>query len=174
MTDPDPLADLVDEVYTELHALARRHMRHERPDHTLQPTALVNEVYLRMKDQRKTDWNDRGHFIRIASRQIRRILVDHARARKRLRRGGDLLRVTFNEGSAKGAATVDLLELDDALNRLETESPEARAIVELRFFGGLTEPEIGELLDLNERTVRRRWRFARTWLFRELDPDTTP
>lgn len=158
-------------VYDELKALAAHHLAHERDDHTLQPTALVHEAYLRMLDQRNVAWNDRIHFVRIAAQQIRRILVDHARAKGRVKRGGDLVRVTLHDDAASTGEDLDLLALDDALARLDERAPEDRQVVELKFFGGLTESEIAAVLGIGERTVRRRWSFARAWLYRELHPD---
>ena len=163
-----PVEQAIASLYDELRAVAARQLRRERPDHTLQPTALVHEAYLRMADQHGLQWESRLHFLHIASAQIRRILVDHARSRSRLKRGGDLLRVTLSEALSEPDRALDLLELDDALRRLDRESEEDRQIVELKFFGGLTEPEIGVVLGMSERTVRRRWLFARTWLFHDL------
>ncbi len=166
--------DAVADLYDSLRALAARHLRRERPDHTLQPTALVHEAYMKLSQQDGLHWNDRLHFFHIASTQIRRILVDHARARGRHKRGGDFVRVTFDENMADVDDGFDLVDLDEALDRLDTESETDRRIVELKFFGGLTEPEIGEVLGVSERTVRRRWLFARTWLLRELSHDGGP
>lgn len=154
-------------VYDELRALAAYHLQRERSDHTLQPTALVHEVYMRLANQ-DVDWQCRTHFIRIAAQQIRRVLVDHARAHNRQKRGGGRLRVTLTDGKAVAEQNFDLLALNEALERLDAKSSEDRTIVELKYFGGLTEKEIGDVLDMNERTVRRRWSFARAWLFREL------
>lgn len=155
-------------VYNELRALAAHHLKGERNDHTLQPTALVHEVYIKMLDQREVAWEGKSHFIRIAATQIRRILVDYARARNREKRGGGLIQVTLDEGVAVEQLAWDILDLDKALDKLNELSEEDRVVVELKYFGGLTEPEIGKLLDVNERTVRRRWSFARAWLFNEL------
>ncbi len=168
---PQPTEAMAAAVYEELRALASYHMRHERVDHTLQPTALVHEVYLRLAHQ-NVEWQDRSHFICVAARQIRRVLVDHARAHKARKRGGDLIRVTLAD-DAVGKQDFDMLELNDALDRLDRESAQDRMIVELKYFGGLTETEIAELLGIAVRTVRRRWAFARAWLFRELgqEPD---
>ncbi len=166
--------DAVADLYDNLRALAARHLRRERPDHTLQPTALVHEAYMKLSQQDDLRWNDRLHFFHIASAQIRRILVDHARGKGRQKRGGDLVRVTFAEDIAAADGGFDLVDLDAALDRLDAESDTDRQIVELKFFGGLTEPEIGEVLGVSERTVRRRWLFARTWLLRELTRDGDP
>ncbi|NNF05662.1 MAG: sigma-70 family RNA polymerase sigma factor [Candidatus Eisenbacteria bacterium] len=166
--DPRALDQALPMVYNELRALAGYHLQAERKDHTLQPTALVHEVYLKMLDQRSVAWESRSHFIRIAATQIRRILVDYARARNREKRGGGLIQVTLDEGVAVEQLAWDILDLDKALDKLNELSEEDRVVVELKYFGGLTEPEIGKLLDVNERTVRRRWSFARAWLFNEL------
>jgi RNA polymerase sigma factor (TIGR02999 family) len=166
--DDHPMDEVVTLVYDELRALAAYYLRGERPDHTLQPTALVHEVYLRLAERRDVDWNCRMHFIRIAARQIRRVLVDHARARGRIKRGGDMIRVTLTDDVAADTREVDLLALNQALERLDRNSSEDRTLVELKYFGGLNEQEIAEVLGVSERTVRRRWAFARAWLLREL------
>ena len=155
-------------LYDELRTVAAVHMRRERQDHTLQPTAVVDEAYLRLSKQHSLRWESRIHFLHIAAAQIRRILVDHARSRGRVKRGGDRLRVTLNDEIASIDQAFDLVELDQVLDRLDAESSNDRQIVELKFFAGLTELEIASVLGISERTVRRRWLFARTWLFREL------
>lgn len=169
--DEQALEQLMELVYRELRALAAYHLKKERPDHTLQPTALVHEAYVRLIEQQSVNWQGRAHFFRVAARQIRRVLVDHARSRNRRKRDGKLLRVTLHEEMAMPVPDVDLLALDAALDKLDANSPEDRQIVELKFFGGLTEEEIAELTGMSDRTVRRRWKFARAWLFRELDSD---
>ena len=171
---PEQVAATVAELYDSLRALAAGYLRRERPDHTLQPTALVHEAYMKLSQQDGLRWNDRLHFFHIASAQIRRILVDHARTRGRHKRGGQFVRVTFDENLAGDDGEFDLVDLDQVLDRLDRESATDRQIVELKFFGGLTEPEIGEVLGISERTVRRRWLFARTWLLRELSRDGDP
>jgi RNA polymerase sigma factor (TIGR02999 family) len=158
---------VVGAVYQELRALAAYHMAKERGNHTLQPTALVHEVYLRMASQRMS-WQNRSQFLCVAAQQIRRVLVDHARAHNSRKRGGKMIRVTLSDVTA-GDCDFDLLDLSRAMDRLESRSPQDCAIVELKYFGGLKEPEIAELLGIGVRTVRRRWAFARAWLFRELD-----
>ncbi len=163
------LDQLMELVYKELRALAAHHLKKERPGHTLQPTALVHEAYVRLIEQHSVDWQGRAHFFRVAAQQIRRVLVDHARGRNRLKRDGKLMRVTLGEEMAMPAPDVDLLGLDAALDKLDANSPEDRQIVELKFFGGLTEEEIAEVTGMSDRTVRRRWNFARAWLYRELD-----
>lgn len=173
-TDLDPQVragtdDAVDVVYHELRALAAYHMAQERVGHTLQPTALVHEVYLRLATQR-VGWQNRAHFMCIAAQQIRRVLVDHARAHNSRKRGGGMMRVTLSDLVA-GDQEFDLLELNQAMERLADQSPQDCQIVELKYFAGLKEEEIAEVMEISVRTVRRRWAFARAWLFRELDPD---
>ena len=158
-------------VYDQLRAVAANHLRHERPDHSLQPTALVHEAYVRLAEQSGLRWENRVHFIHIAAAQIRRVLVDHARRRNRQKRGGDMVRVTLTDGVAAGEPAFDMMALNEVLDRLDQQSTEDRKIVELKYFGGLTEPEIAELLGMSERTVRRRWSFARAWLFKELSDE---
>jgi len=168
------VAEMVAELYEELRAVAGQLFRRERSDHTLQPTAVVHEVYLKLSAQKKLHWENRLHFLNIAAVQIRRILVDHARSHGRQKRGGEFFRVTFDESTALAAPSIldfGLLDLDGALTRLQENSQDDRRIVELKFFGGLTESEIAEVMELSERTVRRRWLFARTWLLRELEDD---
>ncbi|MGD8330648.1 MAG: sigma-70 family RNA polymerase sigma factor [Acidobacteriota bacterium] len=158
-------------VYAELRKIARAHLRRERRDHTLQPTALVNEAYLRLVDQERVEWNGRAHFFGIASQMMRRILVDHARRRNAVRRGAGAHKVTFDEAVAAGDdGEVDLVALDDALERLASLDPEQGRLVELRFFGGLTIEETAEVMGTSPATVKREWAIARAWLFRELEP----
>ena len=166
--DRQSLETLMGLVYDELRALAAHRLHLERPDHTLQPTALVHEVYLKMFQQREVEWQNRNHFFSVAAQQIRRILVDHARRRNSDKRYGKLLRVTLIEDVAVTPHDVDLLALDDALFALDTASAEDRQIVEMKYFAGMTEKEIGQTLGISERTVRRRWEVIRTWLFRQL------
>lgn len=154
-------------VYGELRAVASLHLQNERPGHTLQPTALVHEAYLRLAGQSGLRWESRAHFIHIAANQIRRILVEHARKRRRLKRGGDQVRVTLSDTPHEDPS-FDMMDLNDALDRLDEKSTRDRQIVELKYFGGLTEAEIASVLGIGERTVRRRWLFARTWLFKQL------
>ena len=162
------LENLIGVVYNELRALAAVHLRQERPDHTLQPTALVHEVYLKLFEQSSVAYHNRLHFFRVAARQIRRVLVDHARRRNRGKRYGNLCRVTLDRAVEAEWPVVDMLALDGALRKLEEHSADALQIVELKYFSGLTEAEIAELLDVSDRTVRRRWIYARAWLLREL------
>jgi RNA polymerase sigma factor (TIGR02999 family) len=172
--DERALDRLVPRVYDELRAVAARHLAAERPDHTLQPTALVHEAYARLVG---TDipWEDRAHFFAVASGTMRRILVDHARARRAQKRGGAPLGVTLNEGLlAADDAGDDLLALDDALERLAAFDPRKGRAVELRYFGGLHAEEVGRVLGVGVATVQRDLRAARAWLRRELSDGSDP
>ena len=156
-------------VYQDLHALAATFLHDERAGHTLQPTALVNEAYLKLVDQRQTGWRDRTHFFAIASQAMRRVLVDHARSRGRAKRGGGKVRaiveadMVFSDDPAE-----DILALDDALSRLAGINAQAARIVEMRCFGGLTIEQAARVLGTSESTIDRQWRYARAWLHREL------
>lgn len=153
-------------VYDDLHRMAASHLKGERANHTLQPTALVHEAYLRLINQRITDWNDRLHFFSIASTIIRRILIDHARERRALKRGGVAGRVSIETHEpATPETNIDLLALDEALKDLATIHERQARIVELRFFGGCTIEEIAELLGVGKRTVDRDWLAAKAWLY---------
>jgi RNA polymerase sigma factor (TIGR02999 family) len=167
--DQTALERLMPLVYEELRRLARRHMNRQRPGHTLQTTALVNEAYLRLIDASQVQWQNRAHFFAVSAQLMRRILVDFARSRKSLKRGGEAQQVTLDDSlevpSERGA---DLIALDDALNTLGVMNPRQSQIVELRYFGGLSEEEIAEALKISPRTVRRDWSLARAWLYREL------
>ena len=157
-------------VYAELREIAERQFRRERAGHTLQPTAVVHEAYFRLVDQTRVTWKNRGHFFAIAAQAMRRILIDHARARKAEKRGGREDRVTLDVGiaSPEPADDIDLLALDEALVRLkELDEPQSR-IVELRFFGGLSIEETAEAMETSASSVKREFRSARAWLFREL------
>ena len=160
---------LIPQVYGELRRLAARYMRHERGEHTLQPTALVNEAYAQLVQQPQIPWQNRAHFFATAARLMRNILVDHARRRVAAKRGGLQQQVTLNEDVLRAQnRTVDVLVLDQALERLaEFDARQAR-IVELHFFGGLNFDEIAEVLEVSERTVKRDWSMARSWLKGEL------
>jgi RNA polymerase sigma-70 factor (ECF subfamily) len=168
--DRDALDQLVPLVHEELRRRARRAMFHERADHSLQPTALVNEVYLRLVDMRQVQWNDRAHFLALAARLMRRILVDLARSQLTQKRGGGPVNVSLEEASmiSPGRGREDLVALDDALNELAALDPRRSQVVELRFFAGLDVDETAEVLKVSRRTVMRDWTLARTWLFREL------
>lgn len=156
-------------IYEDLRRLAVAHMKRERGDHTLQATALVHEAYLKLIDQNSTDWKDRVHFFSVASRIIRRLLVDHAREKQADKRGGGRTRASLDDREIAAAGpTVDLLALDEALNALEGINPRQAEIVELRYFGGLSIEEIAELLGIGKRSVDRDWSIAKAWLFCQL------
>jgi RNA polymerase sigma factor (TIGR02999 family) len=155
-------------VYDELRRRARHYLHGERPNHTLRPTALVNEVYLRMVNVERVNWHDRSHFFAIAARHMRRILVDSARARRNQKRGGGAANVTFDEYLAPFERGPDLVALDDALEQLALQDPRKARVVELRFFGGLTNEEIADALTISTDTVTRDWQVAKLWLRREI------
>jgi RNA polymerase sigma-70 factor, ECF subfamily len=162
------VGELARQVYDELHRIADRAMRGEAPGHTLQPTALVSEAFLKLVGERETKWQNSAHFYAIAAQAIRRILVDHARARRRLKRDFGL-RVTLDESVApEPERDLDVLALDDALSRLEAAAPRQARIVELRYFGGLAIDATALALDISPATVKRDWTFARAFLLREL------
>ena len=155
-------------VYAELHDLAARYMRRERADHTLQPTALVHEAFLRLIDQRSVTWQNRAHFLGLAAQAMRRILVDHARRRSAAKREGGK-KITLDDAVAVNQErSLDLMMLDDALTRLATLDERQSRVVELRFFGGLDIEETAEALGISPATVKRDWLFAKAWLQREL------
>ena len=159
-------------VYRELHRLAASYMRRERPDHTLQATALIHEAYLRLAHD-DVDWQNREHFIGVAAHVMRRVLVDYARAHKAEMRGGGLQRVELEDGFAISAGRMDeVMVIYKALEKLAEENPRQARVVELRYFGGLSVEEIGTLLGIAPRSVKRDWALARIWLFRELRPGT--
>ena len=165
---------LVPLVYEELHRLAHRYMRRERSDHTLQTSALVNEAYLRLVGTKQLRWQNRAHFFAISGRLMRRILVDFARAKQNLKHGGGALQVSLVEEQAVSTEpSADLLALDEALNRLKALHPRQVEIVEMRYFGGLKEEEIAEVLKVSLRTVQQDWRLARLWLYRELKAEAS-
>jgi RNA polymerase sigma factor (TIGR02999 family) len=165
----DALDRLVPIVYGELRAIAARHLRAERGGHTLQPTALVNEAYMRLVDQTRVDWQGRTHFLAVASGAMRRILIDHARHNLRAKRGGGMQRVTFSEAVAQPAVfDADIVALHDALERLAEVDERQAKIVELRYFGGLNVEEVASVLGLSKRTVEGEWTHAKAWLRREL------
>lgn len=173
--DPTAADRLIPLLYDELRVLAGRLMRAERPDHTLQPTALVHEAYLRLVDQRQVQWQGRAHFLGLAARMMRRVLVDHARARATAKRGGEQVRVTLDDETlASDERGLELLALDEALERLAEEDPRAGRVVELRFFGGLTVEETAGVLETSPVTVKRDWQYARAWLSRALSEDAGP
>jgi RNA polymerase sigma factor (TIGR02999 family) len=167
--DPAGLDRLAERVYGELHLMARRDMKNERPGDTLQATALVHEVYLRLVDVSSVEWRGRAQFFAMAAQMMRRILVDAARARSSDKRGGRAIRATFEETAiVSPAPDRSMIALDEALTAFSESAPREAKVVELRYFGGLTEEEIAEVLDISPRTVRRDWEFARVWLAREL------
>ncbi len=165
--DREALERLMPVVYGELKRLAASYLRSERPDHTLQPTALVHEAFLRLQGQRSVIWSNRGHFFGIAARIMRRILVDHARRRRAAKRDGVVLRLTLVDAGADDRAP-ELIALDSALTSLEELDPQQARVVELRFFGGLTVEETAEAAGISTATVKREWRTARAWLRREI------
>lgn len=167
--DKAALDELMPLVYAELRKLARNYMRQQRPDHTLQTTALVNEAYLRLIDSSRVNWQNRTHFFAISAQLMRRILVDFARKRNSLKRGGEVQKVELDEALVIPLEQkTDLVALDDALKILAEMNPRQGQVVELRYFGGLSEEEIAEHLEVSVRTVRRDWSVARAWLFHKL------
>jgi RNA polymerase sigma factor (TIGR02999 family) len=161
--------DLMPVVYRELRRRAGAYLRRERQDHTLQPTALVHEAYMRIVRQERVAWQDRAHFFAIASQMMRRILVDHAREHQAAKRPGAAVKVTLDDrvGAARPRAC-DLIDLDRALTELERIDPRQGQIVELRYFGGLSEQEVGDVLSISRTTVTREWQTARAWLYRRM------
>jgi RNA polymerase sigma-70 factor (ECF subfamily) len=169
--DRAALEKLMPLVYAELRQLAERHFRKERRGHTLQPTAVVHEAYFRLIDQTRVTWKNRGHFLAIASQAMRRILIDHARGRGAEKRGGEVEKVTLDVAiaSPEPAREVDILALDEALERLKALDGTQAQIVELRFFGGLTIEETADVMETSPSSVKRDFRSAKAWLFRELN-----
>ncbi len=163
--DEEALRRLMPMVYGELKQMASRYMRHERPDHTLQASALVNEAYIRLVDCQNIGWVDRAHFLAMSATLMRRILVEHAEHRNRLKRAGGWKKVPFDEGFELGKSPdFDVLKLDEALTGLAADSPRKAQIVELRFFGGLNVEETAQHLGVSTATVNREWRAAKDWL----------
>lgn len=157
-------------VYAELHRVANAYMRRERPDHTLQPTALINEAYLRLINE-DVDWNSRAHFVGFAAHVMRRVLVDYARARNAEHRGGKLERVELQDQFAISSERLEQVSiLDEALNRLEQKNSRQAKVVELRYFGGLSMEQIGATLGIAPRSAKRDWALARIWLHEQLNP----
>jgi len=156
-------------AYPHLHALAEHMMARESDDHTLQPTVLVNDAFLSLVDQTRTDWKSRAHFVGVAARIMRRVLVDHARSKKRAKRGGGWKRITLEDSIGEsGTSILDVLVLDDSLRRLEAFHPRVARVVELRIFGGLKVAEVAANLDVSVRTIADDWSFACYWLARDL------
>ncbi len=170
--NPTDLDALLSAIYDDLHRLAAKQMQGERGDHTLQPTALVHEAYLKLVDQRSTEWHDRLHFFAVAARIIRRILVDHARARASAKRGGGRDRIPLERVQiAADASDVDLVTLDEALRELADLDGRQAQVVELRFFAGLTIEEVAQFLSISHRSVDRDWTCAKAWLYCRLAGD---
>ena len=167
--DKSAIERLLPLVERELHRLAHSYMRREDPDHTLQTTALINETYLRLIDQRKVQWQNRAHFFGIAAQIMRRILLNYARDQNRIKRGGGTIHVSLSEAMAMPAEKDrEIIALNDALTKLEAIDERKSKVVELRYFGGLTVPEVAEVLKVSEITVMRDWAFAKAWLSREM------
>jgi RNA polymerase sigma-70 factor, ECF subfamily len=167
--DEAALQQLIPLVHRELHQIARGCLKGERPGHTLQPTALVNEAYLRLIDVRRVNWKNRTHFLAMSARLMRRVLVDFARSRQYQKRGGGVIKVSLDEAHAVSTERgQDLVALDEALTALSTIDERKARVIEMRFFGGLTVEETAAVLDVSRETVLRDWRLARAWLMREL------
>jgi RNA polymerase sigma factor (TIGR02999 family) len=167
--DKAAMDKLLPMVERELHRLAHAYMRRENPNHTLQTTALINETYMRLVDQRRVQWQNRAHFFGIAAQIMRRILLNYARDQNRLKRGGKAIHVSLSEACVMPAEKDrEIIALNDALNRLEAIDERKAKVVELRFFGGLTVEEIAEVLKISNVTVMRDWSFAKAWLSREM------
>jgi len=162
---------LMTELYGEFRSLARRYLDREPSGHTLQPTALVNEVYLKLVDQTQVDWKGRTHFFAIGAQVMRRVLVDHARSKGRLKRGGDLRRAEVDVSLISARSAADVLAVHEAIEDLEKLDPRQARIVELRFFGGLSVAEVAEVLGLSRRTVEAEWTMIRAWLRRRLSDE---
>jgi RNA polymerase sigma factor (TIGR02999 family) len=161
--------ELLPLLYSELRRRAASQLRRERQNHTLQPTALVNEAFLKLVDQRSVRWQNRVHFLAVASQAMRRILLDHARTHRRVKRGGAAPQVTLDEAMiAEESRSIDLLALDEALERLSALDERQARVVELRFFGGLSVEEAAEVLSLSPATIKREWSMAKAWLHAEL------
>ena len=161
---------LVPLVYDELHRIAANRLRHERAEHTLQPTALVHEAYMRLVEQNRTNWKNRAQFFGIAAEMMRRILINHALAKKADKRGGGALQVSLSAAEAAAQQNnFDVLVLDEALKKLLTFDERKSRIIELKFFGGLSIEEIGEVMELSHATIEREWTTARAWLYREIN-----
>jgi RNA polymerase sigma factor (TIGR02999 family) len=165
----EAMADLMPLVYNELHKLARHHLGGERPDHTLQPTALVHEAYVRLVGQDRIQWQSRVQFYGVASQLMRRILIDYARSRCAEKRGGPARKLSLDDVIVSSEQAVELIALDDALSALAVVDPQQSRIVELRYFGGLTIEQTAKVLDVSPATVKRDWNVAKAWLHREIE-----
>ncbi|MCA1814927.1 MAG: sigma-70 family RNA polymerase sigma factor [Acidobacteria bacterium] len=173
LTDGDRavLDELLPLIYGELRRVAAGYLRRESPGHTLQPTALVHEAYLRMVDQTQVRWQNRAHFLGVAAQMMRRILVDHARSRQAEKRGGALPKLSLDENiDVSDERAAELVALDEALKKLAEIDPEKSRLVELRFFGGLSVEETAEVLGVSAPTVKRHWRMAKAWLYGQVQP----
>ena len=167
--DQQALQELMPRVYDELRRLAGHLMRQERAGHTLQPTALVHEAYLRLVDQTRADWRNRAHFLAVAARMLRRVLVDHARAKQRLKRSSGTVVLSLDESLVSGRErNLDVVALDEALSELARLDPQQSRIIELRFFAGVSIEETAASLGISPATVKRDWAVARAWLYRRL------
>ena len=167
--DDAAFAKLTPLIYEELRRIAHRHMGGQRPDHTLQTTALVNEAYLRLADQTKPNWQSRAHFFAVAARAMRQIVVDYAKSQRAQKRGGGALKIELDEGAiVSPEQSQEIIDLHEALERLGTLDSRKAQVVELKFFGGLNYDEIAEVLKIARMTVRRDWEFAKLWLYTEL------
>ena len=167
--DQDALDQLIPLIYDELHRLAAFHLQRERPEHTLQTTALVHEAYLRLVDQKEAQWKNRGHFFAVAAQAMRRVLVDYARRHHAVKRGSFLPKISLDEAIAVADEnTRNVLLIDELLTRLASVDPQEGRIVELRFFGGLTVEETAVVMGISPATVKREWSIAKAWLLREL------
>ena len=167
--EPRALNELLPLVHAELRRQAARYLRRERQNHTLQPTALVNEAFLKLVEQRNVRWQNRAHFFGVAAQSMRRVLIDHARTQKRLKRGGPKHQVTLDDAMIRTEGrSIDVLALDQALDRLAVIDERQARIVELRFFGGLSVEETGEVVGLSPATIKREWSMAKAWLHSEL------
>jgi len=174
--DEHALDQLLPLIYDECRRIAARQLRRERADHTLDPTALVHELYLRLVDQRRASWENRAQFYGIAARLMRRILVDYARSHHAQKRGGSAIFLPLDAAGEAAAATgaADVLAIDEALQRLGASDPEQLRIVELRFFAGLTVEETAHVIGCSPRTIKREWRMAKAWLWQELRSELRP
>lgn len=167
--DAAALEQLIPAVYQELRSMAERYLRSESPAHTLQPTALVHEAYLRLIDQTQVEWQSRAHFFGVAAQMMRRILVDHAKAKQRDKRGGGALKLSLDEALDYGQERAgEVVALDDALQALAAFDERKSRVVELRYFGGLTVEETAQVLDISAQTVIRDWNMAKAWLYQQL------
>jgi len=170
--DVAALEELMQGVYNELRRLANHYLRSERSDHTLQPTALVHEAYLRLAGQRHVRWQNRAHFFGVAAQMMRRVLVDHARANRRAKRGGAAQRISFDEATyLHRSQDAQLVALDEALTRLKAIDSRKSDVVELRYFGGLSVDETAEVLGVSPHTILRDWNMAKAWLYQEISGD---